>query len=134
MDDGEPNDPTTKPATTAAALREPEGGSGTRLEYESATDPALRREPEPATYGDVSLRGAFWTIGFALANKAVGVASQVALTWFLLPDALGVVALALSISSVSAVLPTEGLLNAIMLRQDPIEDYTPYFTFHSRAW
>ena len=132
-DDGEPNDPTTKPATTAAALREPGGASGARLEYESATDPAPRREPEPAAYGDVSLRGAFWTIGFALANKAVGVASQVALTWFLLPDALGVVALALSISSVSAVLTTAGLLNALVQRQVPIEEDAPHFFWLSLA-
>jgi O-antigen/teichoic acid export membrane protein len=120
MGGGETNNPLMS-ATVASA---PEG-EGVRLDYASGADPASRLEPEPLTYGEVSLHGAFWTIAFAVVNKVVAFASQVALTWFLLPGTLGVVALALAISGVSAVLTTSGLIGVLVQRQRPIDDDAP---------
>ena len=128
MGSTEGNNPAVPLAVASAT-----GGGPVRPDYESKTDPNTRIGPEPPTYGDVSLRGAFWTIAFTVVNKVVSFASQIALAWFLFPSELGVAALALSISGMAAVLSAGGLLTLLVQRQGPIDDDAPQVFWLSLA-
>lgn len=71
--------------------------------------------------GARTAEGAFWTIGFAVLNKAVAFASQIALAWFLLPKDVGLVGMALSITSIAALISGMNLKNVLIQRQEHFE-------------
>jgi len=68
--------------------------------------------------GARTAQGAFWTIGLALLNKVVAFGCQIALAWFLLPNDVGLVGMALSITSIAALISGMNLKNVLIQRQD----------------
>lgn len=66
-------------------------------------------------------RGAFWTILFSLFNKVVAFASQIALAWFLMPQDLGLVGMALSVCSIAALVSGMNLKAVLIHRQDTFD-------------
>jgi PST family polysaccharide transporter len=67
--------------------------------------------------GTQAVRGAVWTILFSMLNKAVALGGQIALAWFLLPADLGLVGLALSITSIAAFVTGGNLKNLLVQRE-----------------
>jgi O-antigen/teichoic acid export membrane protein len=63
-----------------------------------------------------TISGAFWSIGFAFANKGVTTLGQFALAWFLLPKDAGLANIALSVASVLTVLSTAGVGDVLLQR------------------
>jgi len=68
--------------------------------------------------GARTAQGAFWTIGLAMLTKLVAFACQIALAWFLLPKDLGLVGMALSITSIAALISGMNLKNVLIQRQN----------------
>jgi O-antigen/teichoic acid export membrane protein len=68
--------------------------------------------------GTHTTRGAFWTILFSLLNKVVSFGSQIALAWFLLPKDMGLVAMALSVTSVFGLISGMNLKNMLVQQQE----------------
>ncbi len=71
-----------------------------------------------ASLGRKAAHGALWTILFSLLNKGLALGSQIALAWFLVPDQFGVVALAISISSVVFVFSGTNLKALLIQRTE----------------
>lgn len=74
-----------------------------------------------APVGSVTVRGAFWTIGAALLNKLVAFGCQLALAWYLLPQDFGLVGMALSVTSLAALVSGMNLKNVLIQRQAHFE-------------
>lgn len=79
------------------------------------SDPAANRVP---SVGARTACGVFWTIGLAVLTKIVAFACQIALAWFLLPKDVGLVGMALSITSIAALISGMNLKNVLVQRQD----------------
>ena len=75
--------------------------------------------------GEVSVRGAFWTVAATLATKVLAFLSEIAISWFLFPDQMGLVASAFSITSIAELLTCGGLVSVMVQRQSPIERESP---------
>src|SRR6185503_20474222 len=74
--------------------------------------------PPVARMGAQTARGAFWTVLFSILNKVVALGSQMALAWFLVPEQIGLVALALSVTSVVALILGGNLRSVLVQRQE----------------
>lgn len=88
----------------------------------SAATPSIEEtSSEPSavpSLGTRSLRGAFWTTLFSLATKFVTLASQIVLAWFLIPEDIGLVAQALSITMMFEWLTAGGLQDVLVQRRE----------------
>ena len=72
----------------------------------------------PAGLGAQAARGAFWTLLFSILNKVVALGSQIALAWFLVPEQIGLVALALSVANLLALMLGGNLRSVLVQRQE----------------
>lgn len=99
---------------------DPRGSTVPIVEGESASAPRTQVSPAPPL-GARSLRGAIWTTACSLATKAVSLAGQIVLAWLLVPDEIGLVALALSITSFFEWLTAGGLQDVLIQRRATFE-------------
>jgi O-antigen/teichoic acid export membrane protein len=74
--------------------------------------------PPLAPLGRQALRGAFWNLLFSILNKLTTVGGQVVLAWFLVPQDLGLVALATSLSSLLSVVSVAALTDPLVQTHD----------------
>ena len=72
----------------------------------------------PARVGAQAARGAFWTLLFSIFNKVVALGSQIALAWFLIPEQIGLVAMALSVANLIALMLGGNLRSVLVQRQE----------------
>ena len=72
----------------------------------------------PGPLGERSVRGAFWNIVSGAGTKLLGLASQIALAWFLVPDDLGLVAMAYAIAGVGSILMSSGIRDLLIQRTE----------------
>jgi O-antigen/teichoic acid export membrane protein len=91
-----------------------------------SADPTLASEPSAAPYDEAaaapalgarSLRGAVWVTVCSLGNKVFSLVGQIALAWLLVPDEIGLVALALSVTSFFEWLTAGGLQDVLIQRR-----------------
>jgi len=75
-----------------------------------------------SSVGAKAAHGAFWTVCFSVLNKFFTLGSQVALAWFLLPQDFGLVAMALSITSVVTMLCGSSLSKVLIQRQERFDE------------
>src|SRR5437773_862485 len=89
------------------------------MESVTTSPPAARLRLGPAALvGTQAAHGAFWTIFFSVLNKVVTLGSQIAVAWFLLPQDMGLVAMAFSITSLVTTICGSSLSKILIQRQD----------------
>ncbi len=72
--------------------------------------------------GQKATLGAFWTTLSTILQKIVAMLGQIVLAWFLLPEDMGLVAMASSITGIAGVLTMSGLLDVLVQRSDHFEE------------
>lgn len=87
----------------------------------TASENVAEQVPPPACVGARTAQGAFWTLLFSALSKVIALGSQIALAWFLVPEQIGLVALALSVTSVIALMLGGNLRNVLVQAQENFE-------------
>ncbi len=85
-----------------------------------------RRNKALETVGAHAASGAFWTVLLSALNKCLAMGSQLVLAYILLPADFGLVAMALSVTSLIAITNGTTLKSVLMQRMDRFEQYAPH--------
>src|SRR5690348_1271690 len=78
--------------------------------------------PAAQAIGAVTARGAFWTIALSLLNKAVAFGCQISLAYFLLPKDYGLVAMAVSATSIAGLVSGMNVKGVLFKKLDQFEE------------
>jgi O-antigen/teichoic acid export membrane protein len=111
--------PPTKAERDSVAAEEIADGEPMEGEH-----PAVEKPATP-TLGEVSTRGVLWTVAATAGIKLISLFSQIALAWFLVPSDMGLLAFALSITSIAEFVTCGGLVQVMVQRNTPIERDSP---------
>jgi len=71
--------------------------------------------------GKRAASGALWTVICSAASKVVTLGGQILLAWFLVPDDMGLVAMAMSITTIIALFASAGLQDVLVQRQKELQ-------------
>jgi PST family polysaccharide transporter len=97
-----------------------------RMDARDRSCPAPHYEPvapsdRTAALGDACVSGAFWTAVCAIASKVIALGGHIVLAWFLLPDDVGLAAMAFAIIGFASLLSADSLGNVLVQQTESFD-------------